>query len=113
MRIELWKVLVKKKRLIEKLRESYKSTELIYESDCLNNLFKNECRELKEPWMTLDEFLKSGFVGKCWILAENDTVHEARYSNNEFNDVAVSIYYFDHDKIKGVAPIHKPEPPKL
>lgn len=80
-------------------------------TDAIDALIILKVREL-QPWMTLDEFLKSEFVGKCWILAENDTVHEARYSNNKFNDVAVSIYYFDHEKIKGVVPIHKPEPPR-
>ena len=58
---------ISKKRLIEKLRESYKSTELIYESDCLNNLFKNECHELQEPWIPVDENAPKDRFILCWI----------------------------------------------
>ena len=80
-------------------------------NDAIFDYLLKECQELN-PWLSLEEFLKSGFVGKCWVLAANDTVHEARYSNNEFNDVASPIYYYDHGNIKGVMPIHKPEPPR-
>ena len=33
----------------------------------LDWLINVHCHELQEPWMTLDEFLKSGFEGECWI----------------------------------------------
>ena len=67
-----------------------------------------ECRELQEPWMTLDEFLKSGFVGKCWVYSE-DIVLETEYDTNGFWYV---FKYIDDNKITRVIPIHKPEPPR-
>ena len=67
-----------------------------------------ECRELQEPWMTLDEFLKSGFVGKCWVYSE-DIVLETEYDTNGFWYV---FKYIDDNKITRVMPIHKPEPPR-
>ena len=33
-----------------------------------------ECQELQEPWMTLDEFLKSGFRGVCFVFTEPYTI---------------------------------------
>jgi len=64
--------------------------------------------ECQEHWMTLDEFLKSGFVGKCWVYSE-DIVLETEYDTNGFWYV---FKYIDDNKITHVMPIHKPEPPK-
>ena len=66
------------------------------------------CHEVQEPWMTLDEFLKSGFVGKCWVYSE-DIVLETEYDTNGFWYV---FKYIDDNKITRVIPIHKPEPQK-
>ena len=74
----------------------------------LDWLINVHCHELQEPWMTLDEFLKSGFVGKCWVYSE-DIVLETEYDTNGFWYV---FKYIDDNKITRVIPIHKPEPPR-
>ena len=66
-----------------------------------------ECQELN-PWMALEEFLKSGFVGKCWVFSEN-IVLETEYDTNGFWYV---FKYIDQNTITHVQPIHKPEPPR-
>ena len=53
---------ISKDRLL-KLREHFNKDYSIVEAKVIQNLL-NECQE---PWMTLDEFLKSGFEGECWI----------------------------------------------
>lgn len=65
--------------------------------------------ELQEPWMTLDEFLKSGFEGKCWITLTNKSVFECKYQ--EWNFIARNSCV-SYESITHVRPIHKPEPPK-
>ena len=67
-----------------------------------------ECQELQEPWMTLDEFLKSGFCGKCWIPVMG-TVIQVEYDNSGFWN---GIRYLNDIGVTHVMPIHKPEPPK-
>lgn len=69
---------------------------------------RDECQELQEPWMTLEEFLKSGFVGKCWVFCGGFVV-EAEYDSNGFWYV---YRYLDQNTISDVQPIHKPEPPR-
>ena len=44
-----------------------------------------ECQELQEPWMMLDEFLKSGFEGWCWIV--------------EITREPATLSYFDSDGV--------------
>ena len=44
----------------------------------------DQCQELQEPWMTLEEFLKSGFEGLCWIALTNKFVFECRYQEWDF-----------------------------
>ena len=100
---------ISEERIIEKLRESYKSTELIYESDCLNNLFKNECQELQEPWIPIDEFLKSGFEGLCLVSIESYVILSERTNYGFFGTGGIM---FDISSITHVMPIHKPEPPR-
>ena len=73
----------------------------------LLTLLINECQELN-PWLTLEEFLKSGFVGKCWVFSEN-IVLETEYDTNGFWYV---FKYIDQNTITHVKPIHKPEPPR-
>ena len=70
-------------------------------------LIATECREL-DPWMTLDEFLKSGFEGKCWVFWGKYVV-EAEYDTNGF---WFDYRYLDQNTITRVQPIHKPEPPR-
>lgn len=67
----------------------------------------DECRELN-PWMTLEEFLKSGFVGKCWVFWGKHVVETEYYTNGFWY-----VYrYLDQNTITHVQPIHKPEPPR-
>lgn len=67
--------------------------------------------ELQEPWMTLDEFLKSGFRGRCWINFRNERVDFCKFVDGIFfnGDTGFSVR---RDFIVKVMPIHKPEPPK-
>ena len=66
-------------------------------------------KELQEPWMTLDEFLKSGFEGLCWIALTNKFVFECRYQEWDF---IVKNGCVNYESITHVMPIHKPEPPR-
>ena len=69
----------------------------------------SECHELQEPWIPLDEFLKSGFTGLCWITLKDYPQTYAVFDGREFNKEENLI----NDKIiTNVMPIHKPEPPK-
>ena len=72
-------------------------------------LIEEECSELQEPWMTLDEFLKSGFEGLCWIALTNKFVFECRYQEWDF---IVKNGCVNYESITHVMPIHKPEPPR-
>lgn len=71
-----------------------------------------ECRELQEPWIPIDEFLKSGFNGWCWINIDN-CIHIAylREGNFQFNDISPKSF-FTISHITHVMPIHRPEPPR-
>ena len=69
----------------------------------------DQCQELQEPWMTLEEFLKSGFEGLCWIALTNKFVFECRYQEWDF---IVKNGCVNYESITHVMPIHKPEPPK-
>ena len=81
--------------------------------DVIKVLMKH-CQELQEPWMTMDEFLKSGFEGKCWVLKTDQGVqftecYESITGQKVFSGNTGSI---PHSRIAKVMPIHKPEPPK-
>ena len=69
-----------------------------------------ECRELQEPWMTLDEFLKSGFRGVCFVFTEPYTILCERTNCGFF--AYNSKCLVDISAITDVMPIHKPEPPR-
>ena len=70
---------------------------------------RDECQELQEPWMTLEEFLKSGYRGLCWITLKDYPQTYAVFDGKEFNKEENLI----NDKIiTHVMLIHKPEPPK-
>ena len=68
-----------------------------------------KCQELQEPWIPLEEFLKSGFVGQCWVHAMNGEILIAYFSEHGF---IWALGGLDKDKLTHVAPIHKPEPPR-
>ena len=65
--------------------------------------------ELQEPWMTLDEFLKSGFIGVCFVFTEPYTILCERTNCGFF---AYNSNLVDISAITHVMPIHKPESPK-
>lgn len=72
---------------------------------------RDECQELN-PWMTLEEFLKSGFEGLCWVCYENKHVYDGTYikkGNYFYHDFEIT---FDYEDVTDVQPIHKPEPPR-
>ena len=69
---------------------------------------RDECQEVQEPRMTLDEFLKSGFCGKCWIPVMG-TVIQVEYDNSGFWN---GIRYLNDIGVTHVMPIHKPELPR-
>ena len=67
--------------------------------------------ELQEPWMTLDEFLKSGFIGKCWVNIAF-TSYFANFNGIDFVENPCIESKFPVKHITHVMPIHKPEPPR-
>ena len=72
-------------------------------------LIEDKCQELQEPWMTLEEFLESGFEGLCWVC-----VNKVVYDLIEYRQGA---FYFGSSKLRtevitDVMPIHKPESPR-
>lgn len=74
---------------------------------------RDECSELQEPWMTLDEFLKSGFDGECWICLNTEEVYRATYMGAEsgFRNIHANSFRWAEKKLTHVMPIHKPEHP--
>jgi len=68
--------------------------------------------ELQEPWMTLDEFLKSGFVGLCWVEFPREPIIDAYFDGDFFRHSSTSGFIHNEDYITHVQPIHKPEPPQ-
>ena len=77
-----------------------------------------ECKELQEPWMTLEEFLKNPKYEWCWIMLTNKQIHMAYISYNDSENYVFYLNDFDRDEsyslneITHVMPIHKPEPPR-
>ena len=69
-----------------------------------------ECQELN-PWMTLDEFLKSGFEGLCWVYSVYEGIFVVQFIDDNFISIntgaKAQLKY-----IERVQPIHKPEPPR-
>ena len=76
-------------------------------------LIDDECRELQEPWMTLEEFLESGFEGWCWIVEITREPATLSYfdSDGVFSGTS-GLIVFNEEFITHVMPIHKPEPPR-
>lgn len=77
----------------------------------LDWLINVHCHELQEPWIPLDEFLKSDFQGLCWMLTIYNDVVTVKFFDDKFilvnTGVCVPFKFITH-----VMPIHKPEPPK-
>lgn len=66
--------------------------------------------ELQEPWIPIDEFLKSGFEGLCWAQDGGKEVTSYHYFNGRFLGTRTG-----HQIIRNftkVQPINKPEPPR-
>ena len=80
-------------------------------SEIINYLIAKECQELQEQWMTLDEFLKSGFIGKCWVNIAF-TSYFADFNGIDFVENPCIESKFPVKHITHVMPIHKPEPPR-
>ena len=80
-------------------------------SEIINYLIAKECQELQEQWMTLDEFLKSGFIGKCWVNIAF-TSYFANFNGIDFVENPCIESKFPVKHITHVMPIHKPEPPR-
>ena len=97
------------KRLIELHKKSHNTEhKFLY-----NWLIAQECHELQEPWIPLDEFLKSGFVGLCFVLIDG-VVEEAKFYGQKFTIPQRHGTYktVDKDRVTRVIPINKPEPPR-
>ena len=75
---------------------------------------RDECQELQEPWMTLDEFFISGFDGECWICLDKEEVYRATYlgKENGFRNIHGHFFRWGSKHITHVMPIHKPELPR-
>lgn len=101
---------ISEERLLN-LRDHFDKDYSIAEAEVIQNLL-NECQELQEPWMTLDEFLRSGFNGWCWINLNPITVAYKLNDNFYLTDNEVDLRVYKIDQITHVQPIHKPESPK-
>ena len=71
----------------------------------------DECEELN-PWMTLEEFLKSGFVGLCWVEFPREPIIDAYFDGDFFRHSSTSGFIYNGDYITHVQPIYKPKPPR-
>jgi len=84
-----------------------------YMSDNAKNaLIRDECRELQEPWIPIDEFLKSGSEAWCWIIFTHGAICISLYQNNEFYFNSDTYETYCKEDLTHVMPIHKPEPPR-
>lgn len=72
---------------------------------------RDECQELN-PWLTLEEFLKSGFEGSCWVAVRSGSIYQAVKIGCKFiDDLSLGTHIYPIN-ITHVQPIHKPEPPR-
>ena len=83
-----------------------------YPLEAAEKIILQECQELQEPWMTLDEFLKSGFVGLCWVEFPREPIIDAYFDGDFFRHSSTSGFIHNENYILRVQPIHKPEPPR-
>ena len=84
-----------------------------YPLEAAEKIILQECQELQEPWMTLEEFLESGFEGWCWIVEITREPATLSYfdSDGVFSGTS-GLIVFNEEFITHVMPIHKPEPPR-
>lgn len=78
-------------------------------TDVIDALISLKIRELN-TWLPIDEFLKSGFEGECWIFTDYGAIERACHSARGFKGSNTS---WSNSCITHVMPIHKPEPPKM
>jgi len=84
---------------------------------CIQGLI-DQCQELQEPWMTLDEFLNKPRYEWHWIMLKDKQIHMSYVSYNDSENYVFYCNDFDRDEsysitqITHVMPIHKPEPPR-
>ena len=89
-----------------------------YPLEAAEKIILQECQELQEPWMTLEEFLKKPKYEWCWIMLTNKQIHMAYISYNDSENYVFYLNDFDRDEsyslneITHVMPIHKPELPR-
>ena len=107
---------ISKERLLN-LRDHFDKDYSIAEAKVIQDLL-NECQELQEQWMTLEEFLKKPKYEWCWIMLTNKQIHMAYISHNDSENYVFYLHDFDRDEsyslneITHVMPIHKPELPR-
>ena len=84
-----------------------------YPLEAAEKIILQECQELQEPWMTLEEFLESGFEGWCWIVEITREPATLSYfdSDGVFSGTS-GLIVFNEEFITHVMPIHKPELPR-
>ena len=96
----------------ERLRELIENDDYYdsgIEKSVIYGLIANECQELN-PWLTLEEFLKSGFEGECWICTREKEIIKCNFNGVVFSHGRrriIPVTFVTH-----VQPIHKPEPPR-
>lgn len=79
-------------------------------TDAIDALITLKVKELQEPWMTLEEFYRSGFEGLCWVQNANKKVTGLNYFYGRF--LSINTGHQVIDNIIKIQPIHKPEPPR-
>jgi len=70
-----------------------------------------KCKELS-PWLAIDEFKNSGFVGLCWILTKDGDVFAHNFDGEYFINPYMPNYPIHEETVRSVMPIKTPEAPK-
>lgn len=100
---------ISKERLVQIANETHDSDDTNMAVLSLLGMLTKECREL-DSWMPINEFLKSGFEGACWVCYQSGYVYIGEYLKDYFyHDFETN---FDYEDVTHVMPLHKPEPPK-
>lgn len=103
---------ISKEKLIQIANETHDSDDTNMAVLSLLDMLIKECKEL-DPWMTLEEFLESGFEGVCFYttIKEPDEVWCCSFGANNFINPYQPNYPMHKSDIHRVAPIRKPGPP--
>lgn len=100
---------IKEDELIE-VRKSLASEGL--NTDAVDALITLKVREL-QPWIPIDEFLRCGHTGWCWIVQiTREPATLAYFDLDGVFSGTSGLIVFNKEFITHVMPIHKPEPPK-